>query len=119
MRTSITFLSLILGFVLTAGHALAQPYPNKPIRIIVPYPAGGVLDSLTLGVMRPLTEKRGASINGYRIGFYRGERRGDPHRVLAAACGGGAARDLRPDRPSPVVGGWPAGGGYALAHLER
>jgi tripartite-type tricarboxylate transporter receptor subunit TctC len=50
MRTSITFLSLILGFVLTAGHALAQPYPNKPIRIIVPYPAGGVLDSLTRAV---------------------------------------------------------------------
>ncbi|MGQ0646639.1 MAG: D-Ala-D-Ala carboxypeptidase family metallohydrolase [Gemmatimonadaceae bacterium] len=36
-----------------------------------------ILDSLTLGVLMPLTEKRGASINGYRIGFYRGERRGD------------------------------------------
>lgn len=35
-----------------------------------------VLDSLTLGVMKPLTEKRGSSINGYRIGFFRGERRG-------------------------------------------
>lgn len=40
-----------------------------------------VLDSLTLGVMRPLAEKRGASINGYRIGFYRGERRGDPQQA--------------------------------------
>jgi uncharacterized protein YcbK (DUF882 family) len=37
-----------------------------------------VIDSLTLGVLKPLAEKRGASINGYRIGFYRGERRGDP-----------------------------------------
>ena len=36
-----------------------------------------IVDSLTLGVMKPLTEKDGASINGYRIGFYRGERRGD------------------------------------------
>ena len=36
-----------------------------------------IVDSLTLGVMKPLTEKEGASINGYRIGFYRGERRGD------------------------------------------
>lgn len=37
-----------------------------------------IIDSLTLGVLKPLAEKRGASINGYRIGFYRGERRGDP-----------------------------------------
>ncbi len=36
-----------------------------------------VVDSLTLGVLMPLAEKQGASINGYRIGFYRGERRGN------------------------------------------
>lgn len=36
-----------------------------------------IVDSLTLGVLKPLTEKRGASINGYHMGFYRGERRGD------------------------------------------
>lgn len=35
-----------------------------------------VIDSVTLGVMKPLAEKRGASINGYRIGYYRGERKG-------------------------------------------
>ncbi len=35
-----------------------------------------VIDSLTLGVLKPLAEKRGASINGYRIGYYRGERSG-------------------------------------------
>jgi uncharacterized protein YcbK (DUF882 family) len=35
-----------------------------------------VVDSVTLGVMKPLAEKRGSSINGYRIGFFRGERRG-------------------------------------------
>lgn len=35
-----------------------------------------VVDSVTIGVMKPLAEKRGASINGYRIGFFRGERRG-------------------------------------------
>ena len=40
-----------------------------------------VVDSLTLGVLKPISEKRGASINGYRIGFFRGERRGS----LAAA----------------------------------
>jgi uncharacterized protein YcbK (DUF882 family) len=34
------------------------------------------MDGVTLGVMKPMGEKRGSSINGYRIGFFRGERRG-------------------------------------------
>ena len=33
--------------------ALAQAYPNKPIRIVVPYPAGGPIDMTT----RPLAQK--------------------------------------------------------------
>lgn len=36
-----------------------------------------VVDSITVGVLTPMTAKRGIAINGYRIGFYRGERRGD------------------------------------------
>lgn len=32
------------------------------------------VEGLTLAVLVPFSEKRGASLNGYRIGFYRGER---------------------------------------------
>ena len=42
-----TFLVALTAFTLAAagGTALAQAaYPAKPIRVIVPYPAGGVLD---------------------------------------------------------------------------
>ena len=33
-----------LGIVSLAGGAMAQPYPAKPIRIIVPIPPGGAPD---------------------------------------------------------------------------
>ena len=32
----------MLALLLLAAPALAQNYPTKPIRMIVPYPAGGV-----------------------------------------------------------------------------
>ncbi|MEO7965118.1 MAG: DUF882 domain-containing protein [Gemmatimonadaceae bacterium] len=40
--------------------------------------AGGerVVDGITLAVLVPFSAKRGALLNGYRIGMYRGERRG-------------------------------------------
>ncbi|MBS0336481.1 MAG: tripartite tricarboxylate transporter substrate binding protein [Proteobacteria bacterium] len=38
---------------LCAGTAFAQPYPSKPVRVIVPYPSGGIVDLLA----RAITEK--------------------------------------------------------------
>ena len=51
MRTSLThprFIQLLLGLFLCSGVGLAsaQEWPNKPIRIVSPYAAGGVGDTI-------------------------------------------------------------------------
>ncbi len=57
-------LALALGMLLIAGagsSALAQTYPNRPVRIIVPYPAGGTVDAVARVVAQRLTEQMGQS----------------------------------------------------------
>ena len=49
--------SLIVALVLAAG-ASAQPYPNRPVRFIVPYPAGGATDIIS----RLIGDKLGAAL---------------------------------------------------------
>lgn len=44
------------GLLLATMCASAQPYPNKPVRIIVPYSAGGVTDMLGRALSQRLTE---------------------------------------------------------------
>jgi tripartite-type tricarboxylate transporter receptor subunit TctC len=51
-----------LALALFASVALAQDYPNKPIRIIVPYPAGGVADMATRAVTPRMAEILGQPI---------------------------------------------------------
>lgn len=46
-----------LGLVLGPTHLQAQTYPNKPVRVVVPFPAGGIVDILT----RAVTEKVAAN----------------------------------------------------------
>jgi tripartite-type tricarboxylate transporter receptor subunit TctC len=54
----------IFAIVLTAGYgsALAQKYPVKPIRIIVPFPPVGAADLLTRTIGQKLTESWGQQI---------------------------------------------------------
>ena len=46
---AIRSMALLLGVIaglMTAGHAASQTYPNKPVRLIAPYPPGGTSDIL-------------------------------------------------------------------------
>jgi len=49
-----------LALLAAAGTACAQsgPYPNRPVRVVVPFPAGGGIDI----VMRPVNEKLSAAL---------------------------------------------------------
>lgn len=58
IRTA-AFAFLLLSF---AQGALAQGYPTKPVRIIVPYPAGGGLDLIARAVGNQLAQRWGQAV---------------------------------------------------------
>ncbi|HRI16994.1 MAG TPA: tripartite tricarboxylate transporter substrate binding protein [Burkholderiaceae bacterium] len=62
--------ALIAGFTLLAGSALAQTgtFPSKPISLIVPYPAGGLSDTIARIVERPLSKAVGQQVLVENIG---------------------------------------------------
>ncbi|MBA2547550.1 MAG: tripartite tricarboxylate transporter substrate binding protein, partial [Burkholderiaceae bacterium] len=52
--------SMALAFLavsLVTAPASAQPYPNKPIRLIVPYPPGGGNDTFARLIGNKLSER--------------------------------------------------------------
>ena len=51
--------TLVLAFASVAGFA--QPYPNRTVRVIVPYPAGGTVDAVARVVAQRLSEQMGQS----------------------------------------------------------
>lgn len=58
-----TVLAAALAATLGAGPALAQaPFPSQPIKIIVPYPAGGATDTLARMMAQKLGQAWGATV---------------------------------------------------------
>jgi tripartite-type tricarboxylate transporter receptor subunit TctC len=90
------FFGLALATLLFAGQAPAQPYPSRPVTFIVPYGAGGPVDTLA----RILSEPMRASL-------------GQPvivENVTGASGTIGVARAVRaaPDGYTVSIGNWPS-----------
>jgi tripartite-type tricarboxylate transporter receptor subunit TctC len=56
------FSSLLVSICLVAVAQAQAPYPNKPIRLIVPFPAGGATDIIGRTVAQKLTIQLGQSV---------------------------------------------------------
>src|SRR5262245_59833551 len=55
--------SLLVALILaTAGTAVAQPFPTRPIRLIVPYPAGGGTDIVARVIGQRLQQSLGQPV---------------------------------------------------------
>jgi tripartite-type tricarboxylate transporter receptor subunit TctC len=62
-RTSLLYLFALSSSLFCFAHiVVAQPYPGKPIRVIVPYPPGGSTDIIARIVGQKLTETWGIQV---------------------------------------------------------
>ena len=62
MRVAARWLVLLSGAVLSTSAALAQPYPNKPIKAIVPFAAGSATDQIGRAFAARMSETLGQII---------------------------------------------------------
>ena len=56
------FFAVALGLMVLAGNAAADNYPSRPIRLIVPYPAGGSTDIMARALQEPMAKILGQPI---------------------------------------------------------
>ena len=54
--------SLFLAGVVSTVAVLAQPYPNRPVKFVVPFPPGGNLDFIARAIQPRFSEQLGATL---------------------------------------------------------
>ncbi|HZN27591.1 MAG TPA: tripartite tricarboxylate transporter substrate binding protein [Burkholderiales bacterium] len=59
---TIAYLAITTLTSLTLPHALAQDFPTKPLRIVVPFPAGGTTDVVARLVAQRMSESMGQQV---------------------------------------------------------
>ncbi len=79
-------LALMAGLVFSAGAALAQGYPTKPVNLMVPYPAGGPSDAIARILFNPLGKELGQQVLVENLGGVSGAM--GAQKVLAAPADG-------------------------------
>jgi tripartite-type tricarboxylate transporter receptor subunit TctC len=62
MQLCFRIIALLTCFILAGALAEAQTYPSKPVRIVVPLPAGGAVDTITRAVTQRLSDIWGQQI---------------------------------------------------------
>ena len=63
MRNISPYVALLFGCLsFFSGVTTAAPYPEKPVRLVVPYPPGGTTDVLARIISQGLTEKLGVAV---------------------------------------------------------
>src|SRR3981081_4560728 len=89
MRRGVAISAILLGLA-WSGIAAAQPFPARPITMIVPFPAGGATDTLARYLaeqMRPILGQPIVIENAGGAAGSLGVSRAGPPRPLARAAG--------------------------------
>src|SRR5258708_24220907 len=58
----------LLASLLASGSAAAQPYPNRPITLVVPFPPGGATDAIARTIQDSMSQSLGQQIVIENIG---------------------------------------------------
>lgn len=61
LRPAFNWAAALLLFLVGGAHA-AGPYPDRPLRLIVPFPAGGAADIMARGLAQQLSEQLGQQV---------------------------------------------------------